>query len=65
MNIESKLWKVISLNASQLMIIQKASGASAIRGLSALPGLNELAVMSEVRFDRLCREAFHDERTRK
>lgn len=65
MNIESKLWKVVSLNAAQVMVIQKASGASRVVSQSALPGAHALAAMHENAFDRAAREAFHDERARR
>jgi hypothetical protein len=59
MNIESKLWKLIALNAAQIMIVQKASGASRIVSASALPDVQSLAMMHERAFDTAARDAFH------
>ncbi len=64
LSIDSKLWQVRYLNTAQLGIIQRASGVMRIFGHSALPDRDTLASVSETRFDRLCRDAFHGERCR-
>lgn len=60
MNIESKLWKVVSYNDAYAHITQKASGAIRTVGRSTLPDADELAMISEHFFNRICREAFHE-----
>ena len=59
MNIESKLWKLVSLNTAQIMVIQKASGASRVVSASALPSVEMLAAIHERGFDKAARDAFH------
>jgi hypothetical protein len=59
MNVESKLWKVRSLNGYQIAIVQKASGMLRVFSRSALPSIDALAAMSETRFDSLVRKAYH------
>lgn len=59
MNIESKLWKVVSHNDAYAQIIQKASGEMRTVSRSTLPSADELAMMHELRFNRILREAFH------
>ncbi len=59
MNIESKLWKVVSYGY-QIAILQKASGTQRFVTIGEFPNSDELAAMNELRFNRVCREAFHD-----
>lgn len=65
LNIDSKLWRVRYTTAAHLDITQKASGVTRTFSQSALPSRDELASMSEQRFDRLCRERFHGEGPRR
>lgn len=64
LSIDSKLWSVRAYNAGGLHITQRASGAVRTVSRGALPSDNALAMMSETRFDRVCREAFHAAATR-
>jgi hypothetical protein len=59
MNIESKLWKIRAVAPHMVMVIQKASGATRYATESHFPSTDALAVMSEKRFDKVCREVFH------
>jgi hypothetical protein len=59
MNIESALWKVESYNDGYAHIIQKASGVIRTVSRGKLPSADELACVSELRFNRILREAFH------
>jgi hypothetical protein len=59
MDIESKLWRVVSYNAAYAHITQKASGVIRTVSRSALPSVDALAQMKEQQFNRICREAFH------
>ncbi len=59
LNIDSKLWRVRYTTVAHLDITQKASGVTRTFSQSALPSSDELASMSEQRFDKLCRERFH------
>jgi hypothetical protein len=64
MNIESKLWKVVSYGM-QIAVLQKASGTQRFVTIGKFPNSETLAAMSERQFDRLCRDTFHgwEERT--
>ena len=59
MNIESKLWKIVSIIGQGVRITQKTSGVTRFVNRSELPSDYDLAMMSEKQFDRVCREAFH------
>jgi hypothetical protein len=61
MNIESKLWKLESVNGIYVMVIQKASRACRMVSAGTLPSVNELAALNEASFNKVAREAFHDE----
>lgn len=58
MNVESKLWKIVSVGV-QVAILQKASGRQRFVTIGDIPNLNALAAMTERQFDRVCRNAFH------
>jgi len=60
MNIESKLWKVRATIAHSVAVIQKATGATRYVTISHLPDVVELAAMNEAKFDRVCRDVFHE-----
>lgn len=62
MNIESKIWKLISYNDGYVNVLQKATKTVRVVTRQHLPSVDELAAMSEQRFDTVCREAFHGER---
>jgi hypothetical protein len=64
MNVESKLWKVVSRNDAYAHITQKASGTIRTVSRGTLPSVERIAAMSERQFDSLCREAFHSAATR-
>jgi hypothetical protein len=59
MNISTKLWQVKALNGWQIAIIQRATGMLKVFSRTALPDDTTLAMISENRFNTLCREAFH------
>lgn len=59
MNVESKLWKLVSLNNSLVMVIQKSSRVGHIVSASALPDVSLLAMMHENAFNEAARDAFH------
>lgn len=60
-SIDSKLWSIRSgFGNYTLHIIQRASGVTRTVSRSALPSDTELAMMSEARFNKLCRDAFHN-----
>lgn len=61
MNIESRLWHVISYNDAYANIIQKSTGVLHAVTRGKLPDTHTLAMASEAKFDRICREAFHGE----
>jgi hypothetical protein len=60
MNIESKLWKIKSVNGAYVAVIQKASGKMAVVYRSRFPSDEELAAMHERKFDSIAREVFHN-----
>jgi hypothetical protein len=60
MNIESKLWKLISYNDAYVHLIQKASGVIHTVSRGRVPNADTLAMMSERAFDNVCRDTFHD-----
>lgn len=59
MSIDSKLWSVRSYNDGYAHITQRASGAIRTVSRSTLPSVDELAMMHELTFNRIMREAFH------
>jgi hypothetical protein len=61
MNIESKLWKIVSYNDGYATILQKASGVLHTVPRCELPSVDALAAANEITFNRICREAFHGE----
>lgn len=63
MNIDSKLWSVRSYNDGYAHITQRASGTIRTVARCTLPSINALAMMHELRFNRIMREAFHGETT--
>lgn len=60
MNIDSKLWSVRSYGDGYAHITQRASGVIKTVSRSSLPSVDELAMMHELTFNRIMREAFHD-----
>lgn len=60
-NIDSKLWAVRAYNDAYAHITQRASGVIRTVDRSKLPSCEELAAMSERRFDAILRKAFHGE----
>jgi hypothetical protein len=58
-NIESKLWKLVSANTSYVMVVQKASQQMRMVSRGKLPSTDELAAMHETKFDSVARSAFH------
>lgn len=60
-NVESELWKAVGLNSAYVQITQKASRTTRTVLRSDFPhDAHALAMMHELRFNRLCREAFHN-----
>jgi len=64
MSIDTKLWSVRSYNDGYAHITQRASGAIRTVSRGTLPSVNELAMMHELRFNSVMREAFHGAATR-
>ena len=59
LNINSKLWQVRAYNDALAHITQRASGATRHVSRSLLPSQNDLAAMSERKFDAIMRDLFH------
>lgn len=64
MNINSKLWHVVSHNDGYAHITQRASGVTRTVRRGELPSADAMAQMHELTFNRVCREAFHDAATK-
>jgi hypothetical protein len=60
-SIDSSLWRLRAYEDSSIHITQRASGAIRTRNRGIFPSAHEMAMMSESRFNKLCREAFRDE----
>lgn len=60
MSVDSPHWSIREgFGGHTLHVIQRASGKTVIVSRSAFPSAEEVAAMTEARFNRLCREAFH------
>ncbi len=59
LSVDSSLWQVRAYGDSLLHITQRSTGTIRTVKREALPSADEVAMMHELRFNRLCREAFH------
>lgn len=59
MNIESKLWKIVRLNDGYCQVTQKASNTTRVILGCNMPDIHKLAMVSENRFNAICRDLFH------
>jgi hypothetical protein len=61
LSVDSKLWKLRSCNCAYMHITQCVSGITRTVLRGQLPSDVEIALMSEWRFNSVCRDAFNGE----